>query len=158
MEQLIYESDNPERIMYVMRGLPGSGKSTLAKTLTPHVFCADDFFDVEGICVFNPEKIQEAHSKNRRNYLNAMDENLSPIAIDNTHLRAKDMRRLVREGIQKGYTISLVEPDTEYKLDPEILAEKNTHGIPQEIIEKYLARFQKDLTLERILGPNYTKP
>jgi NEDD4-binding protein 2 len=135
-----------------MRGAPGSGKSYKAKTLVKSgvIFSTDDFFYVDGIYQFDLSKIQEYHQKNQKRTEDAMKQGISPIVVDNTNTTAWEMKRYVNLADQYGYKISLETPDTEWAWNSEELAKRNTHGVPKDTIDRMLARFQHEISLDEI--------
>ena len=148
--------EGADRILYIMRGCPGSGKTTLARELrgeTGRVFSTDDFFvQSDGEYVFDPNKIAEYHKRNQGKARKAISEGVSPVVIDNTNTTAWEMRPYVETGLRHGYKIQFVEPDTSWRYDPDQLFLKNSHGVPLESIKRMLKRFQKNPTVESVLG------
>ena len=45
------------------------------------------------------------------------------------------------------YNVILMEPETPWKLDPSVLAEKNSHGVSEEVLAKKVAQFKPILSL-----------
>ncbi len=150
MESVIHRGET-EKVLYLMRGLPGSGKTTLARTLSNNIFATDDFFLHEGKYVFVLEKADEAHEWNRRRVREALASGVSPVVVDNTNIRAWELKPYVEMGMIFGYDTVLVEPESPHKWDVEELARKSQHGVPKEVIEKMLELYEKDLTLDLIL-------
>lgn len=143
-----------EKIMYITRGISGSGKSTLAKSLGENgvVFSADDFFMVNGEYQFDPEKIKDAHIWNQLRAFNALKNGISPIVVDDTNLEAWEMQPYVKAAQKMGYKIEIREPNTPWKFDSEILAKKNKHDVPKDVIEEMIKRYQPNVTIEDILN------
>ena len=152
-EPLEQQDYNKEKILIIMRGISGSGKSTLAKELGQNgiIFSTDDFFMKNGKYMFDPKKIGEAHQWNLNRAIQAMQQEISPIVIDNTNTQAWEAKKYVEEGKKRGYKIEVREPNTPWKFDAEELAKRNTHGVPKASIEKMLNRWEPDLTEEKIL-------
>ena len=148
--------EGADRILYIMRGCPGSGKTTLARELrgeTGRVFSTDDFFvQSDGEYVFDPKKVAVYHKRNHDMAREAISEGVSPVVIDNTNTTAWEMRPYVETGLRHGYKIQFVEPDTSWRYDPDQLSLKNSHGVPLESIKRMLKRFQKNPTVESVLG------
>jgi len=153
-----------EKILYVMRGVPGSGKSHLAKTILHHehsstnfngvILSTDDFFDKEGIYVFNPKELPNAHQWNQKRALDHMTKGHSPIIIDNTNTQKWEAKFYVENGLDSGYRVIVREPETEWwkAKDSVQMAQKNSHGVPQDAIKKMLDRFEKDFDVNLILA------
>jgi hypothetical protein len=49
------------------------------------------------------------------------------------------------------FVVRTRETQTEWRFNPRILAERNQHGVPQSAIERMLARWEYDFTVEDIL-------
>lgn len=137
--------------LIVMRGCPGSGKSTKAGSFGGLIFSTDDYFVREGVYRFNPGALATAHLWNQNRAMLAMIEGAETVVIDNTNCQAWEPQVYVRAGIALNYGITIVEPSTPWAFDPEELARKNTHGVPLETIRSMLARWEYDLTVEKIL-------
>lgn len=145
------ENANPLRLI-LMRGLPGSGKSYKAKILSQGgvVFSTDDFFYKDGVYQFDPSKIKEYHEENQKRTEEAMKQQISPIVVDNTNTTAWEMKNYVYLADKYGYEVSMEKPETDWAWNPEELAKRNTHGVPKDTIDRMLARFQHDVSLDDI--------
>lgn len=78
------------REFYILRGVQGCGKSTLARSLASgnddSIICsADDYFMVNGVYTFNPEKLGEAHAACQRKAREAITYRVPRIIIDNVN-------------------------------------------------------------------------
>lgn len=124
MQKKIYDSKSG-RILYLMRGLPGSGKSNLAKRLTKNVFSTDDYFMKNGKYEFDFEQIEQAHEWNRKQVNKAMSKGIQKVAVDNTNSSAWEMTPYVKLALKYDYDITLVEPDTGYKWNIDVLLTQN---------------------------------
>ena len=153
MEQEIYMG-NPDKTLYILRGLPGAGKTTLANEIADLVFATDDFFEENGVLTFNPGLYAMAHAWNQERVYGALKSGKGRVAVDNTNCLPWEMKPYVEMGIENNYSISLVEPDSPHKWDVEILARVNSHRIPAKTIQKMLNRFQYNVSLEQILSAN----
>jgi predicted kinase len=147
------------RKLILMRGLPGSGKSTLAKELAGQfgqVFSTDDFFclNEDDEYRFDGSKLGPAHDWNQRRSLAALHERLPIIVIDNTNTTVRELLsylphiKLARE---LHYTVSIREPETDWRFKPNDLFARGSHNVPQAHIEKMLKRYAKDIKMEDIL-------
>lgn len=136
--------------LFIMRGLPGSGKSTLAKSLGGVVYATDDFFMVEGEYRFDFNKLSLYHALNRKRTEEAMANRVPVIVVDNTNTTAKEIKPYVELADKYGYQVELKMPSTPWMWDLDILVERNTHQVPMETLQAMKARFQHDLTLEKI--------
>lgn len=153
----IRDNDGGKKLI-LMRGLPGSGKSTLAKELAGQfgqVFSTDDFFiDLDGNYFFIGNVLGKAHDWNQRRSLAALHANIPTIVIDNTNTTVRELLsylphiKLARE---LHYTVSIREPETEWRFKANELFARGTHNVPQKHIEKMLNRYVKDIKMEDIL-------
>lgn len=137
--------------MFIMRGLPGSGKSFLAKTISKEnnakIFSTDDFFMMDGKYNWNPGKLPAAHQWNQKR---VEDEAISGfnMVIDNTNLSKRDIKPYAEIAAKYGYEMEFVESNSSWALDPEELAQKNSHGVPLDTIKKMIGRFDRKLRPE----------
>jgi len=153
-----YKIAQQQKILYIMRGLSGSGKSSLAQELGRDgiVLSTDDFFMAGGKYEYDPEGIGYAHDWNQDRALKAMQKGISPIVIDNTNVEAWEAKPYVYMAIQYGYKVEIREPNTPWKFNAEELAKRNTHGVPKDVIDKMITKWQPDITVGDIL--NAEKP
>tara|TARA_Y100000034_G_scaffold8165_2_gene8942 strand:+ start:13432 stop:13890 length:459 start_codon:yes stop_codon:yes gene_type:complete len=143
-----------EKILYIMRGLSGSGKSTLAKELGRGgvIFSTDDLFIENGVYKFNPGKLGLYHKQNQERAVKAMRDGISPVVIDNTHTQSWEAKPYVKAGVEHGYEVRFAQPGTDWAFDAEKLASMNTHGVPKVAIERMLARWETEMTVESCLN------
>ena len=143
-------------VLYIMRGCPGSGKSTLATELkgrNGRVFSTDDFFvRSDGEYVFDPKKVAAYHKRNQERAREAVSSGVSPVVIDNTNTTYWEMRPYVETGLRHGYRVEFVEPSTPWRYDTSELSRRNSHGVNEETIKRMLKRFQKNPTVESVIG------
>lgn len=133
--------------IYIMMGTSGSGKSTWIKNNVPDaVICsADHFFeDKFGNYNFQSNKLYQAHETAFSKYLRALDdESVTNIVVDNTNTRLKYMRRYAMEANLRGYPVTMVV----LRVDPEVAAQRNKHGVPKETIDKMDKEIENTLTI-----------
>ena len=163
-----YKNDNIPSMtkeLIIFRGIPSSGKSYLAKQLAgeSNVFSADDYhLDPEtGQYNWKPENVKKAHQWNHQRVSDAIDQGVSPIAIDNTHIKKwelKALKPLVQKAQQKGYNVRIEEPNPKWyhwdtAFDANALFERNkeTHNVPLESIKKMIENYEPNVTIEDIL-------
>jgi len=118
-KKLTSESENSilpamSKEFIIMRGLPGSGKSTLARQLagdTGQQFAADDYFmDEQGNYNWSGDKVSEAHQWNHRRILDAINQGISPVIMDNTNVSKWDLKQakpLVEYAEKMGYNVRI---------------------------------------------------
>lgn len=116
----------------VMRGIPGSGKSTYCKNNYPGaaVYSADDYFvNDEGVYVFDPKKLPQAHGKCLKDFVFHLERPLSADAvIDNTNTTAVEVAPYAALALAYGCELEIVT----IQCDPVRAWERNTHGVSVE--------------------------
>ncbi|XP_051535557.1 NEDD4-binding protein 2-like 2 [Myxocyprinus asiaticus] len=149
--------NNNSLVLILLRGVPGSGKSTLARELLstgPNgmILSTDDYFFQENRYVFDPTLLGDAHDWNQKRAERAMLEGRSPIIIDNTNVKAWEMKPYVEMASEHRYRVDFLEPDTHWKYDPAQLEKRNKHGVPQETIAKMLDRFERPMNVDIVMN------
>ena len=118
------------------------------------IFSTDDFFmDTDRNYNWDPTKLQQAHEWNYNRIKDSLSKGVSPVIMDNTNISQWELRKLkplVEYAKINGYEARIEEPQTPWAFDPEELAKKNSHGVPQEAIEGKLKKWVKDHTIEDI--------
>jgi predicted kinase len=130
----------------ILRGLPGSGKSTWVESnARDAVVCSADafFYDAEGVYQFDPAKLGEAHTSCTRALFANMASGAPHVLLDNTCTRRWEYSLAEDMAHQFGYTVEVVTIWTGELTDQE-LADRNTHGVPVEIIEAMRAAWEHD--------------
>lgn len=156
----------PNQEMIIMRGIPGAGKSTKAKTLVGEgiIHSTDDVIEAQGdYNLFFKQMIEsedftplsKAHSLNLKNSIKSLKDGLSPVIIDNTNIRQNESKAYVKAALELGLAdgnIKFVDVGTG-GLSAEILAERNTHGVPLDKIQSLIDRHKGQglLTLKSVL-------
>jgi len=171
-----------EKTLIIMRGLPWCGKSYRAKQLVEGtsgvIYSTDEYFytilkpDKPNEYSFNPRFLADAHRWNRVRAQAAIENNVSPIIIDNTNTTAGEPKPYVEYAHYQDYTIRIEEPTSDRWLEIRELLQnkrgnkqalkdwarnleegsKGTHGVPFFAIERMMWRWENDLTLEQILN------
>ena len=147
-------------ILVVLRGLPGSGKTTFAKnllddsmeiTLSGLTRCsADDYFlRPDGTYDWNPKYLKNAHEYCFKQVEEAMSlDNMSwlgpcdLIVLDNTNIVRSHYKKYLDLAEQMNYTAVEVIVGS---FDDDFIrqcAERNTHGVSLETIEKMAKKFE----------------
>jgi predicted kinase len=137
-------SESGENVVYIMRGIPGSGKSTKAREISQRhggapICSADDYFMVGGEYRFDVKQLSNAHATCFDCFKSALDSGEPAVIVDNTHTRKWEYEKYVDAAREAGYRVEIVEIP---HIDPELAAERNTHGVPQEAIERMLDRWE----------------
>lgn len=137
--------NNPRRC-FILRGVSGSGKSTLAKTLVAVegiVHSTDSYFvDENGRYCFDPTRRREFHARNLEAFTQSARLGVSPLVLDNTNTQGWEYEPYLKVARDNGYEIEIISLPHP---DPSVAAQRNIHGVPQEAIERMIARFEPDL-------------
>uniref|UniRef100_A0A8C2AXK8 NEDD4 binding protein 2-like 2 n=1 Tax=Cyprinus carpio TaxID=7962 RepID=A0A8C2AXK8_CYPCA len=162
-EQHYHEKDryqcynNTALVLILLRGVPGSGKSTLARELLstgPNgvILSTDDYFFQDNRYVYDSALLGDAHDWNQKRAEQAMSEGRSPVIIDNTNVKAWEMKPYVQMALDNGYRVDFLEPDTRWKYDPAQLEKRNKHGVPRETIAKMLDGFERPVNVDIVMN------
>lgn len=130
------------------------------------------------------EKLGRAHNWNHQRFETAVGLDISPVVVDNTNVKARDIRGYVQTAEEAGYEIQIHEPNSPWWLDHRAMLEAkqangtalenfarflagfhegmsakygvkgNTHGCPLDTIRNMIRRWQPNLTVEDIMGRN----
>lgn len=158
IKEIITDHNQGNRTLILMRGVPGSGKSYLARQLVDmmigaspnsyetHILTTDDYFMVRGQYQYNKYQLSNAHSWNQNRARNAFTMGLSPVIIDNTNIELWEMAPYMKEGVNNGYIIQVVEPTTQWAKNANILAKRNLHNVPLVNIKRMLDNYRDGVT------------
>ena len=127
---------------FVMRGIPGSGKSTRASQLagtTGKIHSTDNFFMKNGKYVFDMNKLHRNHQLNFQAFMVDIALGISPVVVDNTNSQKWEYQKYVIAAEEAGYEVEIVNVP---HIDPALAAQRNTHGVSEDIIRKMLARWE----------------
>lgn len=130
----------------LMRGLPGSGKSTWIKANHPGawVISADAFLMENGVYNWTVPRLTQAHQKCMAAFIVALGSNTPVIVLDNTNLRARDLRFYVEEAEKAGAEIEI----RTILADSEECQRRQTHNVPASTFAKLVERFSNPLPPE----------
>ncbi|KAM6097990.1 NEDD4-binding protein 2-like 1 isoform 1-T1 [Theristicus caerulescens] len=142
--------------LVLLRGLPGSGKSTLARRLkrdypSAVVLSTDDFFIKNGVYVFEPDFLEDAHKWNQNRAHKAMKNGKSPVIIDNTNIHAWEMKPYVMMARENRYEVVFQEPDTPWKFNVQELTRRNIHHVPRQKIQRMKDEYEHNVTFHSVL-------
>lgn len=129
----------------------------------------DALESVEYISNWDYTKSSAYHRRNFENFKLAINSGITPVIVDNTNVMISQMKSYVDYANDAGYEILIQEPDSPHWKEyrgylahkyanrdkisefAQILADKNTHGVPVNTIEKMLAQWQHNVTVKDIL-------
>ncbi len=143
-----------------MRGASGSGKSFIANQLMnkaadigrSRYLSADLWFLDDDGYHFMAGQLGLAHRWCQEQCEISMNASTETVVVDNTSTMFKEMRPYIFLAQKHGYEVEFVEPTTPWAFDPQGCFERNIHGVPLETIQKQIARYQKDPSVDKILG------
>ena len=105
----------------LIRGLPGSGKSTMARKMEGYIHLeADMFLEVDGVYVYEPSKVRNAHDCCVEAARKALGQG-SNVVVSNTFVKLWEMKRY----IDLGYPYRIIETRGRWP---------NIHGVAEEKI------------------------
>lgn len=134
-----------------MRAVPGSGKSTLAKHLinqakasghSAEICSADEFFYNlgGGTYAFDPTKIADAHKYCFRKFIQAINQEINLIIVDNTNLAAWEISPYKMYAEAHDYDFEI----NEVVSDPELSFKRQHHGVPEHVHKMMSSGFEKE--------------
>ena len=139
--------------VYIIRGAPGSGKTTEASKIIDEnenaVHCSADnyFYEVAAengtsyLDEFKPWLVGKAHQFCWGAFIHAlvvMGE--ETIIVDNTNTYKWEYENYVLLSKQLGYEVEIIT--TDMSESAEVYHERNTHGVPLEVIQRMLREFE----------------
>jgi len=136
------------KVLFIMRGLPGSGKSSTAQLIIDlyqdsSVMCSADsyFYSESGEYEFAVEKLPHAHQACQHKAERACIQSVPVIVIDNTNVKKWEMNAYLAMARKYSYTVITVVPKTPWRFDATELAQRNSHGVPEELLKVKLKQF-----------------
>lgn len=170
----------PQRIVYMMLGLPSCGKSTTANKLagTTGVVCeTDEYFltqvgDDPTSYDWDDDLIHEARRWNFKRYEQALKDHIFPIVLDRGTRPNGYARRAAELALKYGYRVTLAEPESPWWQEIKVLLRyrpwtdpvlrdwadelarlsKRTHRVPAEVIYERMCDWDTDFTMEDVLA------
>ncbi len=136
----------------INRALPGSGKSTFARLLKKHaeewglactIRSTDEKYMVNGVYIFDVNKIGYYHGENFKDFCKDVDDNVNIVIVDNTNLSEKDYKKYVDyiESKEGGKSLEVVFRPS--KIEEHF--ERTTHKVPREVIENMFNKFSQNI-------------
>jgi predicted kinase len=126
--------------LVLLRGPSGSGKSTIAKAVGGEIFETDKFWERKGPYDFDPSKLGLAHSWNQTNVRTACNFDVELVVVANTSMTRWEMKPYLDMAEKYGYTVEVLR--TPGPWDPEVLFERNVHGVPLATLRKQINKYQ----------------
>ena len=129
----------------INRGIPGSGKSESVFQYTRRndidisdtlVCSTDHYSECHGVYVFDIERLGLFHRLNKEDVERACQREIHYIFVDNTNITWKEIKPYVEIGLEYGYSIEILEPETEWRYDVDACFKRNQHEVPLETIQK----------------------
>ena len=119
--------------------------------------CSTDDYHMEGDkYVFKPDRMGEFHKANQARVRRCLRADIELVIVDNTNIKRRDMKPYIEAAEEFGYTVEEVivgedelfpslEDANPHKFADYIhlCAARNTHGVPQAVIEKMARNFQR---------------
>lgn len=133
--------------LVLVTGLPGSGKSTFAQRAYPtyEQLETDQLFVKDGVYQFDPKMLSNYHSLVQLQTAQYLKEGKN-VVVANTFSRLWEMNAYTNMPFTN-LTVYYIEPpivtwgSTEF-VDIKLLAERNVHGVPFEVIHKMWKRWE----------------
>ena len=170
----------PDKIVYLMRGLPCCGKSYTTKKLVGEIgiVCeTDEFFhtqvgDDPAVYDYNEALLEDARRWNFERFCKAIGAGRSPIVVDRGNSLAPETYVYARYAVDHGYRVDLKEPESEWWQEIRVLLKYkeytwpvlcqwadrlahmslSNHRTPVSVIRRRMDKWKWDLTVEDILS------
>lgn len=99
--------------------------------------------------------LSRAHETNFKNAVKSLKAGITPVIIDNTHIKANEAKKIVVKALELGLDDKMIriEDIGTNGLSAEALANRNTHGVPLEKIQSMIESHKSvgGLTVKKIL-------
>jgi predicted kinase len=129
-----------ENRVVILRGISGAGKSTYIRKHFPKaiVVSADHYFQRDGEYKFDATLLPKAHGSCLWRFQKAVCQHARLIVVDNTNTQVRELAPYADFAKQHGYAVEVIR----LKVDPEVAAARNIHGVPADIIQQMQGRFE----------------
>ncbi|XP_009576585.1 PREDICTED: NEDD4-binding protein 2-like 1 [Fulmarus glacialis] len=115
------------------------------------ILSTDDFFIENGVYVFEPDFLEDAHKWNQKRAHKAMKNGKSPVIIDNTNIHAWEMKLGKALICENRYEVIFQEPDTPWKFNVQELTRRNIHQVPRQKIQRMKEQYEHNVTFHSVL-------
>jgi predicted kinase len=128
----------------IIRGPSGSGKTTISKEFSHSYpmalrYEADMFFTYNHVYSFDTRQLHKAHNWCRLSIERGMFNKAEVVILSNTSTRKKEVEPYLELAKEYGYEVEIIR--TPGPWNPGTLAGRNIHGVPLDIIQKQIARY-----------------
>lgn len=137
----------------ILRGPSGSGKSTIASFLQDRDDApyheADAFFDRSWFVGntsphpsyrFDPSKLSQAHAWCRLGVEKHLFEGVSTVIVSNTNMTLWEISPYIELADKYNYEVEIWR--TPRPWDPDVLFQRNVHGVPLDVLKKQVAKYK----------------
>jgi hypothetical protein len=158
-------------LAYIMGGVPGSGKSTAAREIAQSgridggvfwtensvtyygspatddtdavivaaIHSTDQYFMQDGEYKFNPRQLGIFHNANFKAFRKSCEAGIPIVICDNTNTTRKEWNKYAACADNRGYIVAHV---TMPHPKPSVAAERNSHGVPLDAINRMIKRWE----------------
>jgi hypothetical protein len=97
--------------------------------------------------------LSEKHKQLQDMVEKAMQDERTPIVVDNMHIEAWQAKGVVGAALRNGYRVEFVDIGTGGKTVEE-LASRNRHGVDRDALQKMVDKYNQEgpLTIEKVMG------
>ncbi len=124
--------------LFLLRGLPGAGKTTLAESIGGRHVEADKYFMNEGEYKFNTSTLRDAHLWCQNMVKAYFTKGYSKVVVSNTFTQEWEMQPYYDLAKEHGYRVYSIIVENRH-------GGVNSHGVPQETLERMKNRFEVQL-------------
>ncbi|MEM9646799.1 MAG: AAA family ATPase, partial [Planctomycetota bacterium] len=136
-EHLQLQGETMKSTVHILSGIPGCGKSTWAQRQDGAVICSADSFFVARDTIdydFDPTKIGEAHAECFGKFLDALNNRMPTIIVDNTNIHPWEQMNYEAVARHGGGNIVRHRWIVETFADVDMCLRRQIHGVPREIV------------------------